>query len=67
MARRSNRSIVLSPRSAPLSQALSENDNDLLLEMAAEGFTTTKFCELLLLLVQQSLSLLVKKPKTKKT
>jgi hypothetical protein len=67
MARRSNKSIVLSPRSAPLSQALSENDNDLLLEMAAEGFTTTKFCELLLLLVQQSLSLLVKKPKTKKT
>jgi hypothetical protein len=67
MARRSNKSIVLSPRSAPLSQALSENDNDLLLEMAAEGFATTKFCELLLQLVQQSLLLLVKKPKTKKT
>jgi hypothetical protein len=48
MARRSNKSIVLSPRSAPLSQALSKNDNDLLLEMEAKGFATTKFCELIL-------------------
>jgi len=48
MARRSNKLIVLSPRSAGLSQALSKNDNDLLLEMEAEGFATTKFCELIL-------------------
>src|SRR5215831_19170981 len=51
MARRSNKSIAEILTQPLPSQASSKNENELLerkINMATEGFTTTKFCELIL-------------------